>query len=160
MVPSGEHDCEPTGVSVSFLLWVWVNDLSMTVSYLVYPRPFLSIVTFCCLWRTSRNFSFSSVTRVLLEQLNVTRGHLDFSSDPGQVNPGYGWDNKQLSWFEAKAMVESEDKGYNDAEEGADDDGGVGPSKQASPPPAKKSKCDKDEGDDFLLYIDVLKAMC
>jgi hypothetical protein len=63
-------------------------------------------------------------------------------------------------------MFESEDEGNNDAEAGADDDGGVGPSKKASPPTAKKSKCDKDEGDDCELFsviyiyvcVDVLKG--
>ena len=54
----------------------------------------------------------------------------------------------------SRAMVESEDEGDN--AEDADDDGGVGTSKRASPPPAKKSKRDKDDVDDceslfFLL---------
>ncbi|KAF8814822.1 Tudor/PWWP/MBT [Phlegmacium glaucopus] len=52
----------------------------------------------------------------------------------------------------SKAMVESEDEGDN-AEEEADDEG-AGPSKKASPPPTKKAKREKDEGDDSKLSTD------
>ena len=50
----------------------------------------------------------------------------------------------------SKAMVESEDEGDN-VDEDADDDEGAGPSKKASPPPTKKAKRDKEEGDDGEL---------
>lgn len=52
----------------------------------------------------------------------------------------------------SKAVVESEDEGEAEAEAEDED---VGPSKKASPPPAKKAKRDKpeEEGDDGEFYF-------
>ena len=66
----GERDCEPSGVGVTFLVWVWVNDLSMTVSYLVYP----------CL---------SLDRMVSLQQLVLIKSWRDLEND-SSVNQGGG----------------------------------------------------------------------
>ena len=67
------------------------------------------------------------------------------STEPNKKKSAAGKGRK--NGVKSKALVESEDEGDN-AEEDADDDGGVGTSKRTSPPPAKKSKRDKDDGDD------------
>jgi len=53
----------------------------------------------------------------------------------------------------SKALVESEDEGEQGEHEGEDED--VGPSKKASPPPAKRTKREKDDdGEDGKFYSD------
>jgi hypothetical protein len=83
------------------------------------------------------------------KQKKTPRAKKDSAEPTKKKNPAT---KGRKNGVKSKAMVESEDEG-EDAEEDADDDIGAGPSKKASPPPAKKAKRDKDEGDDCELYF-------